>query len=258
MEKINFVTFNLRCVWKDACDGKNSFIHRAALIYEKIKKEMPDVLAFQEVRQNHLELLERMLPEYAFYGQFRNEDFTGEGIYTAVKKDRFQVLSFDTYWISPSPYLPGSRYENQSECPRICGTVKLREKTGGKIFRTFNIHLDHISDEARVLGIKCVLEKLDKYLEDDNIPFIIGGDFNALPDSIVIKTCNDYEKYKIFDVTEDIEATFHNWGKCKDKIDYVYVTEEIKKNVESVTVWDDVHEGIYLSDHYPISVNFEI
>lgn len=261
MDNISFVTFNLRCVWKDNADngdGKNSFIHRAGLIYEKINSEMPDIIAFQEVVSTHLNLLKRMLPEYDFYGQFRNDDFSGEGLYTAVRKERFQVLSFDSYWISPTPYLPGSRYQKQSGCPRICVTVKVREKMSGMIFRTFNIHLDHISDEARVLGMNCVLEKLGRYLEEDNIPFVIAGDFNAEPESEVIKTCNEYEKYKIFDVTEKIETTFHNWGTKSTKIDYIYVTEDIKKKVKSVGIWDDVHEGIYLSDHYPVCMTFEI
>lgn len=261
MNNIKFVTFNLRCVWKSTDkwgDGINDFIHRAGFIYDKITSEQPDILAFQEVQRQHLELLEKMFPEYSFYGQFRDADFTGEGIYTAVRKDRFQTLSFDTYWISPTPYVSGSRYENQSECPRICVTVKVRDKVSGRIFRTFNVHLDHISDEARVQGMQCVLDRAELYLAEDDIPFIIAGDFNAEPDSQVIKMCGEYKKHKIFDVTDKIKSTFHNWGKCAEKIDYIYVTEDIKKTVKDVYTWNDTKDGIYLSDHYPVCMEFDL
>lgn len=42
------VTYNLSCDW-DSCDGINSFIHRAGMIYERLDAEMPDIIAFQEV-----------------------------------------------------------------------------------------------------------------------------------------------------------------------------------------------------------------
>lgn len=260
MAAMKFVTFNLRCVWKDCGgDGKNSFIHRVGYIYDKILEEMPDMIVFQEATKDHLKVMERMLPEYDFYGQFRGVDFEGEGLYTAVKKDRLQVLSFDSYWISPTPYVPGSRYEVQSGCPRICVTVKVRDKISGKIFRSFNIHLDHISDEARVQGMECVLDRVDKYLEDDEIPFIIAGDFNAYPDSGVIKMCNEYKKRLIFDVTDKLPVTFHNWGERTEcKIDYIYVSAELKDKAKDVYIWDDVHEGIYFSDHYPVCMEFEL
>lgn len=264
MEIIKFVTFNLRCIWKTdptrawGHDKINDFIHRAGFIYDKIMAEQPDIIAFQEVTDKHLKLLERMLPEYSFYGQFREKDFTGEGLYTAVRKERMQVLSFDTFWVSPTPYVAGSRYENQSQCPRICPTVKVRDKVSGKIFRTFNVHLDHISDEARVLGIECILDRAELYLAEDDIPFIIAGDFNAEPDSPAIKLCNKYKKHKIFDVTDKIKTTFHNWGQCSAKIDYIYVTGDIKKCTKAVYAWDDTNYGIYLSDHYGVCMEFDL
>ena len=66
MSTVKIVSFNLRCVWKG--DGINAFIFRAGMIYDKIMREMPDVLAFQEMSVDHLKLLQRMLPEYDFCG----------------------------------------------------------------------------------------------------------------------------------------------------------------------------------------------
>ena len=58
MSIMKIVSFNLRCVWKG--DGINAFIFRAGMIYDKIIREMPDVLAFQEMSVDHLKLLRRM------------------------------------------------------------------------------------------------------------------------------------------------------------------------------------------------------
>lgn len=257
MSNLKVVTFNLRCVWIG--DGINSGIHRAGMIYEKILKELPDVILFQETRDRHLEFLTRVLPEYAFYGHFREADFTGEGLYTAIRKETMQVLGYDSYWLSPTPYIPGSRFENQSDCPRTCLTLKLREKRTNKVFKMANVHLDHISDAARIEGIQMALERAYEDKQIDDVPYLLGGDFNATPDSTTIQYCNHYDKFKIYDVTNKITGTFHDFGRRDGdfKIDYIYITEEIKNAVISVTRWEDCDDGIYLSDHYPVCLEFD-
>ncbi len=259
MNTVKVVTFNARCVYFDkdnSYDGIRSFVFRAGFIYDKIQSEMPEIILFQEFKREHLDMMRRLLCEYEFIGHFRNEDFGGEGVYTAVRRDKIQVLGFDSYWLSPTPYTPGSRYENQSDCPRTCLTVKVRDIASGKIFRILNTHLDHISDEARILGVRQILNRVCDVTDEDNIPFILGGDFNAKPESDTIKYCNGFDRIKIFDITKDIDVTFHNWGNRSDKIDYIYVTSDLKDQVRSVCVWDDEVYGMYLSDHYPVCAQF--
>lgn len=260
MNNTKVVTFNLRCVYKPCGewgDGINCFIHRAGMIYERVRAEMPEIIVFQETVKESLEFLKKIMPEYEFFGHFRNADFCGEGIYTAVKKDRIQVLGYDSYWLSPTPSVPGSRFENQSDCPRTCLTLKVRDTKTGKIFKVLNTHLDHISDEARIEGIKLILERAGEEYKNDNIPLILAGDFNARPDTETMNYCNNYEALKLYDVTENIEASFHNFGEKKAKIDYIYVSGCIKNAKEDVYIWDDEYNGIFLSDHYPICVEFD-
>lgn len=257
MNNLKFVTFNIRCIWNYEIDGANSFVHRAGLVYEKILKENPDVIMFQEMRDEHLRLMKRMLPEYSFFGHFRDADYTGEGVYTAIRDERIQLLGMESYWLSPTPTVPGSRFEDQSECARTCLSLKLRDTETNKIFRVLNTHLDHISDAARIEGIQLILEKACEDMKKEEIPMILGGDFNALPDSETINYCNNYENVKIYDVTDKISATFHNWGERAVKIDYIYVTESIKNGVKTVYIWDDTANGIYLSDHYPVCMELD-
>lgn len=256
MSTVKIVSFNLRGVWKG--DGINAFIFRAGMVYDKIMQEMPDVLAFQETAIDHLELLKRMLPEYVFCGQFRSENYTGEGLFTAIRKDAWDVIAYETFWISPTPYVAGSRFEDQSDCPRICVVTQIRHKKTGKMLRLYNIHLDHISDVARIKGIRCVFEKMEEFNRRLPLPSLVLGDYNAYPESETIRFCDDYQTTAMFDVTKDVPATFHAYGKCGIKIDYIYVTEELKRAFCASDIWADETEGIYLSDHYPLWAEFAL
>ncbi len=252
---MKIVSFNLRCLYDG--DGINSFIHRGGFIFDKIQKEKPDIIAFQEVTEANLIILERLLPEYLFVGQFRGENYDGEGLYTAVCKESCQLLGFESIWISPSPYVPGSKFSGQSPwCPRVCVETKIRHKASGQEFRVYNLHLDHMAEELRIAGMKCVFDFVEMFQSRDGLPIVILGDFNAEPEEKTIALCDDYPG--IQDVTKHIAASFHDFGKQKIKIDYIYLSDMLKEQVTAVTSWEDVHEGIYLSDHYPICVELNV
>ena len=233
-------------------------IHRAGMIYEKIEQERPDVIAFQEFREKHLTILERLLPDYTFCGQFRKADYSGEGLYTAIRKETLQILGLETFWLSPTPYVAGSRYENQSMCPRICVMTQVRNKKSGQLMRIYNLHLDHQSEEARVLGMKSVLDYVTAQNKKTALPAVILGDFNATPDSETIAMCHAYESGALRDVTDHIPTTFHNFGRMeKDcKIDYIFVSPSLAETCTEVVAWTDELDGIYLSDHYPVCATF--
>lgn len=259
MSKVKIVTYNLRGVWLWSKEGINSFVFRAGLVYDKIRREEPDVIAFQEVVPTHLELLQKMLPEYEFYGHFRNADYTGEGLYTAIRKESFQLISYETFWISPTPFVSGSRFEDQSDCPRICIVTTVRHKESGKMLRLYNIHLDHISDAARIEGIQCVLSQMKRINTTTfEAPTLILGDYNAKPESETIRFCRENREPLLKDITAHIENTGHDYGKTVQKIDYIFVTEDIAQAVIGSDIWDTCFSGIYLSDHYPVFADIDL
>lgn len=265
MIKVGFymkvVTFNMRTLWNG--DGINSFIHRIGLIYEKINAENPDVVGFQEMKENHYDVMKKLFPNYEFFGSGRHKNYNGEGLYTAFKKDLFTCVKSDIFWLSDTPKIKESRFETQSEYPRICIVNKLFNKETKKCVWIYNTHLDYLpltdadkrnnEFDVRTLGIKCILNKMQENFDQD--PVILMGDFNAYPQDDCVKLC----KENFTDATDNLTTTFHAFGTKKEplKIDYIFLSDELKDKFSPAYTWEDVKNGIYLSDHYPVAVEID-
>ena len=268
---MKIVTFNIRTRWDN--DGINSFIHRIGLIYEKINEERPDVLAFQEVTERHIDVLTKLFPDYAFCGSGRLQDRKGEGLYTAYLKSRFDLTAERVFWLSDTPDVPGSRFNCQSIYPRICVYTLLSRKDSGEMFGFYNVHLDYLGmpghtappskDEIplnfdfyniqnpRKLAIeRLLLEMQNEVREGEKI---ILGDFNATADDECLPLLL---KAGYVDLTTSVGPTFHNFGKEESlmKIDYIFAKPSLEKRAKKAYLWRDEKNGIYLSDHYPVAV----
>lgn len=249
---MKIVTFNLRSVWIG--DGINGFIHRAGMILDKIDREMPEVICFQEAIEKHAAFLERHMPEYQLVYNGRTTQRRGEGLITAVRRDRVEVLGQDCFWLSPTPNVPGSRFPEQSDCPRICQAMLLRIKGEDEPFWVYNNHLDHRSDSARILGIRQVMERVKQDQMKAALPVFILGDLNATPESETVRYLAGYADFPVKELTDGFELTFHNYGKKEPpyRIDYIFVDEKTAGKEHRMELWADELDGIYLSDHYPI------
>jgi len=266
MFNLKIVTFNIRCEWEGNeynGDGINGFVSRIGMIYDKISQDKPDIIAFQEVMPRMLDMLERMFPEYIFAGQGREADFSGEGLYTAIKRESLRLIGMENFWIAPDPYNPKSRFSDQGQ-PRICNSVTLLHKTTGKLIRIFNVHLCNAGNIARTEGIKSVLNRAKTLNNNIEAETVIIGDFNIEPDSETYKACENFEAIHLTDLTKNLPESFHNYGRGSFyygrniKIDFIFVSDYLKSCFKNVYFWDEEQNGIYLSDHYPVCAEFEI
>lgn len=249
---MKIVTFNLRC--DNEADGCNSFQNRKELIKKKLEKEMPEIICFQEVLPHMAQWLSENLPDYQVVGCGREKDFGGEQVSIAIRKEKLSLISMETYWLSPDPFLPGSRYQEQSECPRIC--VELVLKMKDKIFRLINTHLDHKGKTARKLAMEQILQKIEKESFLPKIPVILAGDFNGEPDSEERMLL----KEEVWEhLTKDLRDTFHGFTEQEppQTIDGIYLRQKENPifSLEKAEKWEDREGEIWLSDHYPISVH---
>lgn len=249
---VKVVTFNIRCDGAWAHDGINAWKFRKQYVIRKIRNEAPDVIGFQEVLPHVLDELKRQLPEYLFAGCGRSADFDNEYGVIAYKKDRLELIGLDVFWLSDTPYLPGSRYPEGSDCPRICTAVVLREYGSAKPFRVYNTHLDHEGEIARIKGIQQILQRMGEDYKKWELPALLMGDFNATPDSTELCSVDAYQPFALTDATAGQSVSFHDYGTLQSKIDYIFASDVWR--CAPAEIWDDCVDGVYLSDHYPVCV----
>lgn len=248
---MKFATYNIRCDYGQ--DGKNNFDCRKPLLLRKIAAEQPDAIGFQEVLPHVQRWLRDNLTGYTVVGCGRDADFGGEAMTVAVRNETAQLLGLSTFWLSPEPFRPGSRYENQSNCPRICTVAELLVQGAPGPVRLYNTHLDHIGAEARRLGLTQVLRQMESDLCRLPMPALLMGDMNAVPGSPELAPAAEFPALGLSDLTAGIPITFHNYGLPGEdpcKIDYIYATPQFR--AEKVERWMDEEDGVFLSDHYPV------
>lgn len=243
---MKLTTFNIR--YDCGTDGINNFSCRKPFILETIAREQPDVIGFQEVLPHVAVWLKENLKEYYVVGCPRCEDLSGEQVCIAFRPDKFNLMKMDTFWLSPTPYVPGSRYPEQSICPRTCTEVVLQELSSGKVLRMLNTHLDHEGSLARLLGVRQILSYLETTAFFPDAPVVLVGDMNAYPGSPEMELLRS----RFRDLTDGVGITFHNFGQGDGcTIDYIYLHGSIAGTVPRK--WDECRDGVYLSDHYPVS-----
>ena len=245
------LTFNLRV--DTGYDGTMRFQFRKGLILDKLETELPDWVGVQECTPSMARFLREHLPMYAFMGVGRDKDLGGENNMLGYLRDKWDLLAYDTFWLSPEPHTPGSRYPEQSDCPRVCVHELLVSKETGKMYHVYNTHLDHVSDEARRLGAGAILDRMARDLSDWDAPALVMGDMNAAPDSLPIQA---FKAAGLKDETDGIGNTWHDYLKRPDEpqIDFILTRGFPPSRVE---VWRDQLHGVPLSDHYPVCAVFE-
>lgn len=244
---MKLVTFNIRLDWNH--DGANNFCFRKKLILEKIRQEKPEIICFQEVLPHVAVWLKEQLTEYYIVGCPRGADLQDEQTCIAFLPGKFNLMKLDAYWLSPTPYVPGSRYDVQSPCPRICTEATFHHLESGKVFRLTNTHLDHEGHPARILGVTQILEKMKHEPFFPDAPCILVGDMNAEPDSEEMLLVT--RESGMLDLTRDIGGTFHGFGTVAPvKIDYIFADPGIQ--CSGVAKWQVQENGVYISDHYPV------
>lgn len=252
---MKLVTFNIR--YDTPRDGINAFPHRAGAILQKIEAERPDVICFQECRPHVFDFMKRHLIDYELAGCGRGANYDDEHNPVAIRRDRFELIGLETEWLSPTPDVPGSRYEEQSDCPRIVTRATVLPLHTAKPFYVFNTHLDHMSEGARVLGAGRVISLIRERLEKREMPLVLAGDFNAYPDAKAVRAFLADDVLKLTDHTDGLANSYHNYGKSDEpRIDYIM--SRGFRAVSPLNAWRDERDGIYLSDHCPLSIELEM
>lgn len=233
---------------------------RLPKIVQMIKKYDMDIIGTQELVPETRDALLAQLPGYTFVGVPREDGkAVGEGCFIIYKTERFDAVDSDSFWLSETPDVPGSRSWD-SWCTRVCTMLRFKDKQTGKEFVHVNTHLDHHSEEARIKGIQLIVAEIKRRYKEP-VPMILTGDFNTY----IGTPTHDAASALLTDSFTSSETphvgpfrTFTNWiWEEKEnleegsRIDFIFVSDEVK--VKEIVTCNDTFEGnTYSSDHHPV------
>lgn len=245
---VRIASCNVRCI-NPLDAGKKSWFYRADLLVKGLAVNTPDIIGFQEVTKWQYKYLQDSFPGFDSVITYRDKAFNSEGCPVFYNTSLFELVEKGSFWLSETPDEMSRDWG--AACYRICSYTILKFKHSDKQFVVFNTHLDHVSDEARINGIKVVLDKIKEF---GSLPSLIMGDLNADEESETYKTATQFfndAKY----LTDNTASgcTYQNFGKNLEKanIDYFLISKE-GIDVNSYKIITDTYDGVYSSDHFPI------
>ncbi len=246
------VSFNVLC-WGSLM---HSLIRRKPLVVKMLRKLQPDTFGLQEAHWDWMSYVIKNMPEYDYVGVGR-DDGKKKGEFSPVfyRKDKYEVLSGDTFWLSETPDTPSKGWDGA--CTRVCSYAELRDKETGRVFIHMNTHLDHIGPVAMIEGAKLIGKRAEQF---GDTPIVLTGDFNVTPDSgpynaIIAAGFTDTARTAP-DTDEGI--TYHGFEKpgVGAFIDFVFVKNGVK--ADSYKIIRDKIDSQLPSDHYPVTATVEL
>ncbi len=252
-DEITVMSTNVRCYAPEDL-FKKSWFYRAHLIIEDINTVKPDIIGFQEVTWVHYSYLKNAMPDYDSEILYRDEFILSEGCPIFYRTDKFDKLDSGSFWLSETPEVMSKDWG--AALYRVCSYIILQDKESGDEFIVFNTHLDHVSDEARIEGIKVVLNKIAEF---GDLPAILMGDLNAKPSSSTIQSTKEaFDDAHDIAISADEGPTFHKWGTQpnRERIDYIMISKNTSA-VSEYRILNNCHDGVYSSDHSSIYVKLK-
>ncbi len=251
---VRVMSCNVRCI-NPLDTGKRSWFYRADLLLNGIEKTYPGVIGFQEVTKWQYKYLTDALPEYDSVVTYRDKAINSESCPVFYDKTMYKLIDKGSFWLSETPDEMSKGWG--AACYRICSYVILETTQSGKQFVVFNLHLDHVSEEARINGINLVLEKIKAF---GGYPAVIMGDFNAEENTqtyAAVTEMFDDAKYKL--QNPQISCTYQGFGEKLDAdcIDYFMISKK-GWNVLDYKVLTDTYNGVYPSDHFQLFTLLEL
>ncbi len=238
------MSYNVRTIAVEDTNERHWSV-RSKLVINQINSTSPDVIGFQEFTLLHgLSLTEGLGNEYESITNFRKG--ASEGLMFMFKKERFELVEKNCYWLSETPEMQSIGWDASIE--RIAQVITLKDKQTGKQFTFINNHFDHKGSIAQLESAKLITTWLNQ-----ETPNFIFGDFNVEEDSAPY---NELKKSlsnvkEVASVTMD-SVTYNAYGD-KDRenvIDHMFFNGSVIADKYSVLT--DMTDGVYHSDHFPL------
>lgn len=253
-QELKVMTFNIRYAHSSP---PNLWPDRRDEVRDAILTSEADLVGTQEGLYRQIVDMAADLPEYEWIGLGREGGSRGEFMAIFYRRDRFDPLEYDHFWLSDTPAEIGSRsWGNQ--IPRMVTWVRFRDRRTEREFYLVNTHFDHQSQPARERSAALLLERIAAF--DAALPVVLTADFNAdarenpvhaaltAPGALI-------DSWSATEGAEPAIGTFHNFrgpeqARGAGRIDWILTRGPIQARDTEIVTFE--RDGQYPSDHFPV------
>ena len=178
------------------------------------------------------------------------------------RRDRLELLDWDTVWLSERPVAPGyDSYDN-----RMLVWVRFRDKETDEEFFLFNTHLAWKGEEAREVSAHILVDAVRRIA--GNRPAFCTGDFNcdeaSRPYQVILgigflqdsmEAVSDPENVEYFSMSN--YKPMSTVARNRRHIDHIFYNPASVRVFEWKLITDDFN-GMFGSDHLPIVIGCRI
>jgi len=188
---LRLMTYNIR--FDCPTDGPFQWRHRSHMVASMVTFHKVDIVGMQEVLLHQLQDLERSFAtKYKWIGAGREDGkMGGEFVPIFYKESKLELVENGNFWLSETPSIPGS-VSWGSACPRMAtwGVFHTKKENHPKKYLMFiNTHLDHMSEVARIEGVKLIKQMISNQMakiQQNSVGVVVVGDLNATENSAPI------------------------------------------------------------------------
>jgi endonuclease/exonuclease/phosphatase family metal-dependent hydrolase len=167
-------TYNLRFASSEA---PNAWPDRRPVMKALLNRYQPDLIGTQEGLYSQLRDIAADQPAYDWIGVGRDGGSRGEFMAIFYRRDRFEPLEYDHFWLSDTPQvIASSTWGNNVR--RMVTWARFRDRVTAREFYFWNTHLDHEVQVAREKAAELIRQRIGTLPHD--LPLFLVGDFNAV------------------------------------------------------------------------------
>ena len=249
---VRVMSYNIRL---DSPSDNPPWSERREPMADQIAFLDPDLLGLQEAQPHQVLYLAEQLLAYDHYGLGRDDGVSGESATLFWRRDRYERLSAETLWCSPTPTVPSKGWD--AAYPRTVTRVLLRDRRDGRLLDVRNTHFDHVGVVAREQCAALIVAMEPVEVEGGRADVVLMGDFNTGPGTapyqrIVASGLRDARAASA--IVFGPAGTFNAFDIAKDNegvaIDHIFVGPGF--HVERFAVPTDSFGGQVISDHFPV------
>lgn len=268
IQNVAVMTCNLRTPKPVDSEHGDGWDSRKQFCIETIRKQHPDIIGFQECTKTQYDDLHAAFPDYATYCANAETALANDPYEVIFVGPRFTVVTSAAYWLSETPWIPGSKSWDNSKHARVINWMRIQDKASGVQLRILNTHFDQKGQVAREESARLAVSDAQGFPAD--FPQIFTGDLNAQgnnPAVAVLKDGGWIDSWSALHGPDDPGFTAHDFlgdkfvakDPKKDhdgKIDWIFYRGNVQPLSSSIVC--DSLNGHWPSDHFFVVAVFKV